>query len=117
MTLQKHLTLYPHTAILAAIKQTGAKSSVTQLIESYLNNQKQFLEYGGVRSEPWSNKGVGFFQGDVWSSLLYNISTAGHTLPSDLQNSAKYMDDEIVVVSATPQQNLSDHSRKNQSKA
>ena len=73
----------PHTAIIAATKQIGAKSSVTRLIESYLNNQKQFIEYGGVRSESWSNKGFGFFQGDVWSSILYYTATAGHTLPSD----------------------------------
>ena len=96
----------PHEAILAAIKQTGAKKSVIQLIESYLNNQKQFLEYSGIRSESWSNKGFGFFQGDVWSSILYNIATAGHTLPSDLQNSAKFIDDEIVVAAATQTESI-----------
>ena len=51
---------------------------------------------------PWSNNGFGFFQGDVWSSILYKISTAEHTLPSDLWKSAKYIDDERVVVAATP---------------
>ena len=33
---------------------------------------------------------------------MYNIFTAGHTLREDLGKSSKFIDDEIVVVSATP---------------
>ena len=33
---------------------------------------------------------------------MYNISTAGHTLIDELGKSTKFIDDEVVVVSATP---------------
>ena len=74
-----------------------AQAETINLMNSYLREQSQHIQYAGEKTESWISGG-GFFQGDVWSSLLYNIATCWHTNVKDIGNSSKFIDDKMEVV-------------------
>ena len=91
----------PHGLVNEGFRLSGATTSATSLVKSYLKNQSQFLKIGGEKSAKWRSPDTGVFQGVHLAGLAYNVSTLGHSSPEELADSTtvRYSDDYQIVVS------------------
>ena len=93
----------PHELILEGFRRSGAEKKSEKIIESYLREQKQYVQVKDSMSEEWSNINSGIFQGVHLAGTAYNVATLGHSSQQSVldRKSVKYGDDESIVVSAS----------------
>ena len=99
-----------HSLILRSLEIIGAGPTMIAWITDYLNGCKQFVDVGGVHSDPWTDD-VGVGQGKRLSADLFNLGSLSNALWTVLSDLILYADDGGDVISGATNLELNNNIR------